>query len=245
MQYASSIPTDFFLGSPERDELRGVFHKNTMRGLILATALHFIAIGAYYLTEYLAREDGAPTVQVRILRYSELGPPPSLTTAAQPPAIGIASPKPSIGIPTPVPDVEISPEQTIATQQELSQMQSPAAIEGAGDVLVQDIVIDDFPGIDAFVPVEKLPMPIRQVSPVYPEIARRAGVEATVHAKILVDKEGNARKAVIIKSDSEIFNDVVIEAALQWKFTPAIMNNGPVAVWVSIPFRFRLSDKPS
>jgi hypothetical protein len=26
-------------------------------------------------------------------------------------------------------------------------------------------------------------------------------------------------------------------------FTPAYMNNGPVSVWVSVPFKFRLADK--
>jgi len=83
------------------------------------------------------------------------------------------------------------------------------------------------------------------VKPSYPEIARRSGMEGTVWVKILVDKEGNPKKAVVVKSDADIFNEPAIGAALQWKFTPAIMNNGPVAVWVAIPFRFRLQDQPS
>jgi hypothetical protein len=29
---------------------------------------------------------------------------------------------------------------------------------------------------------------------------------------------------------------------MQWVFTPAIMNNGPVAVWVAIPFKFKLKN---
>jgi len=44
-----------------------------------------------------------------------------------------------------------------------------------------------------------------------------------------------------LKSDAELFNQPAIDAAMKWKFTPAIMNNGPVAVWVSIPFKFRLN----
>jgi outer membrane biosynthesis protein TonB len=31
-----------------------------------------------------------------------------------------------------------------------------------------------------------------------------------------------------------------LEAAQRWTFRPGLMNNRPVAVWVSIPFRFRL-----
>jgi hypothetical protein len=26
----------------------------------------------------------------------------------------------------------------------------------------------------------------------------------------------------------------------QWVFTPAVMNNGPVTVWVVVPFNFQL-----
>jgi len=47
----------------------------------------------------------------------------------------------------------------------------------------------------------------------------------------------------VLKSDAEIFNEPAVEAAKQWLFTPAYMNNGPVAVWVSIPFRFKLADR--
>jgi outer membrane biosynthesis protein TonB len=38
-----------------------------------------------------------------------------------------------------------------------------------------------------------------------------------------------------------LFNEVAVAAAMQWVFTPAVMNNGPVAVWVSIPFKFKLN----
>ena len=99
---------------------------------------------------------------------------------------------------------------------------------------------DDGPPPD-FVPVEKQPAPVKNPSPIYPEIARRAGVEGTVWVKIWVDKEGKAKKAQILKSDAELFNQAAIDAAMQWVFTPAVMNNGPVAVWVSIPFKFKLN----
>ena len=61
----------------------------------------------------------------------------------------------------------------------------------------------------------------------------RAGLEGKVWVKIWVDKEGRPKQVVILKSDAEIFNEPAVEAAKQWVFTPAYMNNGPVAVWVS------------
>ena len=175
---------------------------------------------------------------VRILKYSELGPPPSITSSSAAPAVAVAAPsvKPSVGIPVPVPDAEINPEQTIATQTEMSA--TPGEIGeggGAGDIKIED----EGPPPD-FVPFEKEPVAIKKMHPAYPEIARRAGVEGTVWLKVWVDKEGKVRKAEILKSDADIFNQPAINAAMQWVFTPALMKNGPVSVWVSIPFRFKL-----
>ncbi len=225
-------------------ELRSYYKRHLGIALAIAIAFHLMIIGSYYLVGYLAEED-EPVVMVRITKYTDLGPPPSMTEAEAAPAVAVNVPvaRPTVGIPVPVPDAEVSPEQTIATQQELSAIQSPVIQQQSGDDQVQieqDINIDDMDPPD-FVPVEKQPVPVKQVQPEYPEIARRAGVEGTVWVKILVDKEGKAKKAVVMKSDAEIFNEPAVNAAKQWVFTPAMMNNGPVAVWAAVPFRFKLN----
>ncbi|MFI5251020.1 MAG: energy transducer TonB [Bacteroidota bacterium] len=225
-------------------ELRGLYQKYATVGLSLAVGLHLSAIGGYYLVQYL-NQDEDPVINVRIMKYSELGPPPSITNTDAAPQVQVSVPvaKPTVGIPVPVPDAEVSPEQTIATQTEMSAVQAPAVETGPGNSGVnveQDIKIQDEDPPD-FVPVEKMPVPVKTVQPVYPEIARRAGVEGTVWVKVLVDKEGKAKKALIQKSDADIFNDAAVAAAMQFVFTPAIMNSGPVAVWASIPFRFKLN----
>jgi protein TonB len=128
----------------------------------------------------------------------------------------------------------------------MSQTVAPlvdGAGEGGGYEVEQDIKIEDEGPPPDFVPVEKEPVVVKKVQPKYPELAMRAGLEGVVWVKIWVDKEGKPREAVVMKSDAEIFNDPAKEAAMQFVFTPAYMNNGPVAVWVSIPFRFRLADR--
>lgn len=229
-----------------RLEIKRSIAKNLFRGLLLSIGIHFAILGIYYTHQVLSNDDDAPIVAVRLMKYSELGPPPSITNTEQMPSVGIAVPvvKPSIGVPVPVPDAEVNPEQTIATQKELSEVQGPAvtdATQSSGVVIQQDISIEAEPEPDAFIPVEKVPIPVKQVSPEYPDLARRSGVEGVVWVKILVDKQGKAKKAIIIKSDSEVFNESALQAALQWVFTPAIMNNGPITVWVAIPFRFQLN----
>ena len=225
-------------------ELRGLYQKYATRALIYASIFHFIGIGVYYGAVYLTTED-EPVYTVRIMKYSDLGPPPSITNSQAAPAVSVtgAAAKPTVGTPVPVPDAEISPEATIMSQSEMQQIGpvgDPNAA-GNGPVAIQnDVNIDDGPPPD-FVPVEKQPTPVKSPPPAYPEIARRAGVEGTVWVKIWVDKEGKAKKAQILKSDAELFNQAAIDAAMQWVFTPAVMNNGPVAVWVSIPFKFKLN----
>jgi len=229
-------------GAPE---LKQFYQKYMLRGVIIGVAIVSAVVGLYYVPQLFAGEE-EPIHTIRLMKYTDLGPPPSITQTAAAPTVATASTaiKPSIGIPVPVPDAEVNPEQTFATQQELSQVASPVSQgTGTGNVGIQpDLKIDDEPPPD-FVPYEKEPTVVKKVEPKYPEIALRAGLEGNVFLKVWVTKEGKVREAVIIKSDAEIFNQAAKDAAMQWIFTPAVMQKGPVAVWVSIPFRFRLTGK--
>ncbi len=233
-----------------RSEIKRFLHRNFTIGLTISTAIHLFIVSAYYAREKFGRDsDDIPVVAVKIMKYSDLGPPPSIS-AAPPPAIGIQSAiKPSIGVPVPVPDLEVSPENTIATQQELSSTPSPALEDlgqGAEFQVTQDIAIEEEdPGMDVFIPVEKNPMIIKQEVPDYPELALRAGLEGKVWVKILVDKEGKPLKAIVIRSTSDVFDSSAVRAAMRFLFTPAVNNRGPVKVWVSIPFKFTLSNGSS
>jgi protein TonB len=222
-------------------ELKAVAQKYMMIGLAAGTLLMFSGVGSYWLAVKLTEEE-EPVHMVRVLRYTDLGPPPSLNNAAAA-AVSVSSSvvRPSIGVPVPVPDAEVSPEATIASIEELSKQAAPVvdAGGGSGASIDRDLVIDEEP--PDFVPMEKEPTVIRRIDPKYPELALRAGLEGNVFVKVWVDKEGKVRKAVIQKSDAPIFEEPAKEAAMQWVFTPALMQKGPVSVWVSIPFRFRLT----
>ena len=221
-------------------ELKTVAQKYMMIGLAAGTLIAFSAIGTYYLAVWL-NEDEEPVHMVRVMKYTDLGPPPSLSNQAAP-AVAVSGPavRPSVGVPVPVPDAEVSPEQTIASQTDLSSAAAPALETGNGGVDSELKIEDEGPPPD-FVPFEKEPVAVKQVFPKYPDIAQRAGLEGTVHVKVWVTKEGKVKQVVILKSDSPIFDDAAKEAAKQWVFTPAVMQKGPVPVWVSIPFRFKLT----
>ncbi|NCS90295.1 MAG: hypothetical protein COW85_07145 [Ignavibacteria bacterium CG22_combo_CG10-13_8_21_14_all_37_15] len=229
-------------------ELKKLYPKNYSIGLTIAVIFHIFMIGVYFFAVFMQTEDEDNIPIVRIMKYSELGPPPSISNEI-PPQVAVSGPvvKPTVGIPVPVPDASVSPEQTLASQEEMSNVAGPTITEGTGGggiQITQDIKIeqeaDDNPDMDKFVAVEKMPEIVVQAKPVYPDLAIRANLEGRVWVKILVSKEGKPKKAVVVKSDAEIFNQSAIDAAMKYAFTPALQNHKPVAVWVVVPFKFEL-----
>ncbi|MEN6294586.1 MAG: energy transducer TonB, partial [Chloroherpetonaceae bacterium] len=66
-------------------------------------------------------------------------------------------------------------------------------------------------------------------------------VEGRVVVRVLVDKDGSAKRMFIDASDNELLNDAAITAIKKYgKFTPAIQNDQPIMVWLSIPIQFKL-----
>lgn len=91
--------------------------------------------------------------------------------------------------------------------------------------------------------VDRQPDPIGPaVWPIYPKEAKERGIEGTVYVKLLVNDKGVVEKAVVEQSDAEIFNKVSIDAAMKWKFKPALKQGLPVSTWIMLPFKFKLSD---
>ena len=227
-------------------ELRSFYPTFALRGLILAATLHLAIIGTYYLGTSFTEND-PPGVIIHISPYT-LEQPPSIKHTLASPAVTIAIPgaHPENAIPVAVPDATISSDATIATQDEIDQPTTTTdpRIGDGTNVIVDapaDVEIEKEP--DPFTPFEKSPVPVVDPAPQYPEIPLRAGIEGTVWVKIWVTKEGKTKKAEVVRTDSELFNEAAIDAAMKWVFTPAVMNNGPVAVWVTIPFKFKLQNR--
>ena len=221
-------------------DLSGSYRRNFITALVVAAAFHLSILGGYFSYNYFtSRNDAPPTQVVRIIKYSEMGAPPSIAPNVAP-MVSIAGPatKPTVGVPVPVPDAEVRSDQVFASQAEMNAV-TPTEVASVGTAEIQvDLQVDEPP--PAFVPFEKEPVCIKKVEPAYPEIAQKAGLEGAVYAKLWITKEGKVKEVVIMKSDSEIFNQAVIDAAGKWLFTPAMMKNGPVAVWLAVPFNFTL-----
>jgi protein TonB len=214
-----------------------------------------MAFGLWYLLSR-GRTEEAPTYrEVRIARYAELGVPPSISRAASPatPRLSIARAvaPPAIGIPEPVPDIEVPETATIATQEEMAGEIGPGTIGDLGGTGTGDSLVvgegggsgegsgDLEPSPDEFIPVEVEPVRISIAPPVYPDVARSAGVEGTVIVRALVGKDGRVKKCLIVDGH-EMLNDAAVNCAKTAIFKPAIAQNQPVEVWVMMPIQFKM-----
>jgi protein TonB len=100
-----------------------------------------------------------------------------------------------------------------------------------------------------FIPYDEPPLPIGGYGAIlkalqYPEIARKAGIEATVVVAVLIDERGNSAKTQILKGAASTlgFNEAAQEALMKTKWKPAKQRDMTIKVWLSVPIHFRLRD---
>ena len=98
---------------------------------------------------------------------------------------------------------------------------------------------DDEPEEFEYIAVSIKPEIKKRVVPVYPDLARRLGIEGTVVVRVLIDKKGNVEKAEIFKS-IPMLDSAALAAARQCKFKPGQQRDKKVKVWMAIPFTFKL-----
>ncbi len=91
--------------------------------------------------------------------------------------------------------------------------------------------------------VDVEPKLVKAGAPVYPKEAAKAGQEGMVWVKVWVNTKGEPKDVEVLKTENPVFNQAALDAAKEYRFTPAEIKGKPVSVWVTIPFKFRLADK--
>jgi TonB family protein len=217
-----------------------------MLAMFMAITIQMMIIGGYKLGEWLKEDDtiiGLPPIQIP---FELLPLPPSLVNSNSSLGAVVIPKKFSVGIPVPVPDCDVDPKIEFTPQPNSPNPPIPNT-PGIGDIGAGGIIVippdPNDPSPDIFQPIEKEPVPVVVIAPQYPDVPLRAGLEGNVIVKVLLTKEGKVKKAILVKSDDDLFIQSAIDAAMKWVFTPAVMNGKSVPVWVSIPFRFRLTGK--
>ena len=208
---------------------------------VIVMGIGALLFAGYYFYAHATKEEEVPR-NVQIVKFTELGVPPSIQKESAP-QVNVAENivPPTIGVPEPVPDAEAT-ESTIATQSEMSDALAPftaSDIGGTGDSLVVDNS-GRSPGPGEFVPFDELPVLLSVQPPVYPEMVREAGIDGTVTVQVLVGKDGKVKQAQAIDGPEPLRASGVASAKTAI-FKPALQGTSPVEVWVMVPITFQIS----
>jgi TonB family protein len=97
--------------------------------------------------------------------------------------------------------------------------------------------LDDFEGLEMSIPV-----PLRQVYPTYPELARVARVDGSVTVISTISTDGTVGDLKVLYTirPNLGFEEAAIDAVKQWRFRPATLNGEPVEIDYRIVMDFSL-----
>lgn len=164
-------------------------------------------------------------------------PPPRLRPAeAQP----IADPD---AAPTEAPD-SIEPEKPVDLDTSFQDSTTPGLVAGTDNI---DSVIVPPPQIIAAPPQPvrvggsiRQPQKVRNVDPVYPQLAILSRIEGVVIIEATIGPDGKLMDARVLRGH-QMLDQAALVAVRQWEFTPTLLNGVPVPVIMTVTVRFTLS----
>lgn len=224
--------------------LRAEYHPLLYRALGVALFLHLAVFGGILVASVI-RPTQPPerAIVVHLDRFPTPAPidPDRIARRALDPLLQQGTP--AFADPVPVPDFQVDNGFCIGGPEDLPYTPTEPTAGGAGDGSIVVDIPPATPSADAspelFTAFEEPPSLISLPAPVYPEMARLAGVEGTVMILVLVGKDGKVHEATIVSS-LPMLDEAALQAARGAVFRPALQQHKPVAVRVQIPMRFSL-----
>jgi TonB family protein len=83
----------------------------------------------------------------------------------------------------------------------------------------------------------KPPVKIKDVQPVYPQIARTAKVSGVVIIEATIDADGKVADAKVLRS-VPLLDQAALDAVKQWEYQPSMQNGKPVPVVMTVTVNF-------
>ncbi|MGC8915730.1 MAG: energy transducer TonB [Thermoanaerobaculum sp.] len=147
----------------------------------------------------------------------------------KPRTVRVPIPDPTPDEPEPVrqyePEEEI-PETPIPAEAVFGEIGPPPAPEDEGPIRVGGQI--------------QMPRKIKDVQPVYTEVARRARIEGVVILEIIIDKQGNVKDVKVLRALPMGLTEAAVEAVKQWKYEPSKLNGKPIEIQGTVTVTFRL-----
>lgn len=201
------------------------------RSLIFAAVLHGMLLLVTFPNLYSAEiQEPEPPKVLRLSPTPKFKPPPPVPTEIpRPKARKVPIPDPTPEAPEPVrvetPDIDVQlPDVSGLTF--IIPERPPEPPSSSTPIILHG-------GIER-------PKRIKYVAPEYTEIARKVRREGTVILETVIDVDGNVQDVKVLKSLSFGLTEAAVAAVEQWKYSPAMLNGKPVAVYFNLTVNFAL-----
>jgi TonB family protein len=209
-----TLPDDFTLEGNELEHIRHVreYQTRNLKKALTWSAMGHLSVIVIVLLIMLAKRNAPQNERTVVVPYRELQAPPSLQQT--PPTVSVAAPaaQPTAGIPLPTEDEQVQEEQTIATQEELSQSIGSGETGGNGDSLVIAPPSDALPAFGEYVYVEELLRgDFEGAARVPGHRPPASSMEGTVVVQALVGKDGKVKDTKVVKS-VPVLDDAAVAA---------------------------------
>jgi protein TonB len=86
----------------------------------------------------------------------------------------------------------------------------------------------------------KAPIQVVKVNPIYPKDAQDGGIQGVVILDIVVGEDGSVIDTEVVRSVPEL-DQAAIDAVIQWKYEPTLLNGEPVEIEFAVTINFTLS----
>jgi TonB family protein len=87
----------------------------------------------------------------------------------------------------------------------------------------------------------KEPVELSRAQPVYPEEARKNGIQGIVKLSAVIDAKGTVTKVEPIESPDPTLAAAAVDAVKKWTYKPATLKGKPVKVIMTVTVNFRLA----
>ncbi len=236
--------------------VRKVYSRNVIIALFITLFFLSFFIAYPLIKEFFFKEEEV-VKEARVMKYTDLAPPPPIDKNTPPPPRDIPPPvKETIKfVPPKVTEKEVE-DVEVPDQKELKEVEpATESNEGTGDVVFEEPVAEPVKEVGedpnkVYTIVEQQPefeggngamFKFIQKNMKYPATARRMGIEGSVFVSFVVDTEGKISEVTTVKGisadcDKEAIR--VIQMMPRWK--PGKQNGRPVKVRFVLPIKFQL-----
>jgi protein TonB len=212
--------------------------------LSLSLVLHACLLGAGLVVPALLPQAlPAPAGATRVFLTLPLAAPPPpapLRPRVAAPVRQAALRSPGVAAPVETPE-RIVPEESLELGGSDGEL---GGVEGGVPGGVVGAVVPALPAQPPPAPVRvggqiHEPLKLRNVDPVYPEVAVRAGIEGIVILECQLSPAGKVVEVKVLRG-LPLLTEAAVEAVRQWLYSPTLLDGVPVAVVMPVTVRFAL-----